>query len=133
MLQVLFPSVVLDKNSVLSGVFPSVTTIRNQIERYKSEYKNCRVVAICEDDEFYISHIPDLELPKFEVKEAEPVDISKSPYDLIILWCKNVKEKDGRYPNKSELKRAWEHETGKVLDNDKGLKLLIEYLSKFGI
>lgn len=130
MLQVLFSSVATDKNSVLPGACPSVPAIRNQINSYKQENPGCRVVCIVENgEEFYVSHIPNLEIPSLEVARNSEI----SPYDLIVLWCRKTLEKDGRYPYKEEICRAWESDTGKQLDPEKGLKILLEYLSKHGI
>jgi hypothetical protein len=128
MLQVLFSSVVLDKNSVLSGAFPSLPIIRNEINKYKLDNKDCRVVCILEDGEnFYVSHIPNLELPTFEVEKPEI-----TPYDLIVTWCKDCKEKEGFYPSRDNLRHAWKKLTNHDL-NDNGLQLLLAYLLKLGI
>ncbi|MFM6007512.1 MAG: hypothetical protein ACKPA7_27260, partial [Sphaerospermopsis kisseleviana] len=51
MLNILFPSVVLDRNSVLSGTFPSLPTLKRMIDTYKKEKlpNDGRLVVIFQD------------------------------------------------------------------------------------
>lgn len=136
MLNILYPSVVLDRNSVLSGAFPALGVLKRNIDRYKSQVsKDCRVVVIGDDSEVYVSHVPPLELAKITV-ENEPKENEKQSIDAllekIINWCKLCYQNHGKYPTIEHLKQVWLEETGKELD-DRGTQLLKEYLSKAGI
>lgn len=146
MLNILYPSVVLDRNSVLSGAFPTVQVMKRMIERYKSQApKDSRIVVVGDDFEVFVSHVPKLELVQINVENAENVesvetaetvqDASKPSMEAllnqIITWCKACKEKYGRYPTVEHLKVAWKDISKQELD-DKGMALLREYLYKSG-
>ncbi len=146
MLNILYPSVVLDRNSVLSGAFPTVQVMKRMIERYKSQApKDSRIVVVGDDFEVFVSHVPKLELVQINV-ESECTDANVEPVqnvesvekpsmefllNQIIIWCKACKEKYGRYPTVEHLKVAWKDISGQELD-DKGTALLREYLYKSG-
>jgi hypothetical protein len=140
MLNILYPSVVLDRNSVLSGAFPTVQVMKRMIERYKAQApKDSRVVVIGDDFEVFVSHVPKLELVQITV-DSESVESVEKPSEKpsmeallnqIITWCKACKEKYGRYPTVDHLKVAWRDISKQELD-DKGMALLREYLYKSG-
>jgi hypothetical protein len=133
MLNILFPSVVLDRNSILSGAFPSLPKIKSMINSYKSELPSeGRVVIINDDSEVFISHIPKLDLIPIEVNEDisdghnDPVAVP-NPIEKISEWCNLCYETYNQYPNRDQIKKAWLDLTGNVL-SDKALDLLIEKL-----
>jgi hypothetical protein len=133
MLNILFPSVVLDRNSILSGAFPSLPKLKSMIDRYKSELPSeGRVVVINDDSEVFISHIPKLDLVPVEVNEDisdsqnDPVAVL-NPIERIKDWCALCYETHNQYPNRDQIKKAWHDLTGKDL-SDKALDLLIEKL-----
>jgi hypothetical protein len=133
MLNILFPSVVLDRNSILSGAFPSLPKIKSMIDRYKSELPSeGRVVVISDDSEVFVSHIPKLDLIPIEVNEDigdsqnDPVAV-QSPIEKIKDWCVLCHQTHNQYPNRDQIKKAWFDLTGKDL-SDIALDLLIEKL-----
>jgi hypothetical protein len=130
MMNILFPSIILDRNSILSGIFPSIPKIKNMIDRYKNESlpKDGRIVAIADDSEFLISHIPKLDLIPIKINEDETISNDDNPIDKIKKWCNLCYEKFNRYPSKELLKKAWLDYTGKDL-SDNALSLLIEKLN----
>jgi len=130
MMNILFPSIVLDRNSILSGIFPSIPKIKNMIDRYKNESlpKDGRIVAIADDSEFLISHIPKLDLIPIKINEDETISNDDNPIDKIKKWCDLCFEKFNRYPSKELIKKAWCDYTGNDL-SDNALSLLIEKLN----
>jgi len=133
MLNILFPSVVLDRNSILSGAFPSLPKIKSMIDRYKSELPSeGRVVIVNDDSEVFCSHIPKLDLIPVEVSEDigdshnDPV-ASPNPIERIKDWCVLCYQTHNQYPSREQIKKAWHDLTGKDL-SDKALDLLIEKL-----
>jgi len=128
MLSILFPSVVLDRNSVLSGAFPSLPKLKSMIDRYKSELPSeGRVVVISDDSEVFVSHIPKLDLVPVEVKEVDEPVTGPNPIKKISEWCNLCYETHNQYPSRDQIKKAWFDLTGNVL-SDKALDLLIEKL-----
>jgi hypothetical protein len=130
MMNILFPTIVLDRNSILSGIFPSIPKIKNMIDRYKNEFlpKDGRIVAIADDSEFLISHIPKLDLIPIKINEDESKSNDDNPIDKIKKWSDLCYEKFNRYPSKELIKKAWFDYTGKDL-SDNALSLLIEKLN----
>ena len=130
MMNILFPTIVLDRNSILSGIFPSIPKIKNMIDRYKNESlpKDGRIVAIADDSEFFISHIPKLDLIPIKINEDVSTSNDDNPIDKIKKWCDLCYEKFTRYPSKELIKKAWHDYTGKDL-SDNALSLLIEKLN----
>jgi energy-coupling factor transporter ATP-binding protein EcfA2 len=133
MLNILFPSVVLDRNSILSGAFPSLPKLKSMIDRYKSELPSeGRTVVVNDDSEVFISHIPKLDLVPIEVNENigdsqnDPV-ASPNPIEKIKDWCALCHQTHNQYPSRDQIKKAWLDLTGNDL-SDKALDLLIEKL-----
>jgi energy-coupling factor transporter ATP-binding protein EcfA2 len=133
MLNILFPSVVLDRNSILSGAFPSLPKLKSMIDRYKSEIPSeGRIVVINDDSEVFCSHIPKLDLIPIEVNEDigdsqnDPVAV-QSPIERIKDWCNLCYETHNQYPSRDQIKKAWHDLTSQDL-SDKALDLLIEKL-----
>jgi hypothetical protein len=135
MLNILFPSIVLDRNSILSGAFPSLPKLKNMINSYKSELPSeGRVVIISDDSEVFVSHIPRLDLVPVELNEDknvsdrqnEPV-AGQNPIERIRDWCVLCFEAYNQYPNREQIKQAWLELTGNDL-SDIALDLLIEKL-----
>jgi energy-coupling factor transporter ATP-binding protein EcfA2 len=135
MLNILFPSVVLDRHSILSGAFPSLPKIKSMINSYKSELPSeGRVVVISDDSEVFVSHVPKLDLVPVEIAEDENIADNKNepvagqnPIERIKDWCRLCYETHEQYPDRSQIKQAWLDLTGKDL-SDKALDLLIEKL-----
>jgi len=132
MLNILFPSVVLDRNSILSGAFPSLPKMKSMINSYKSELpSDARLVVIADDSDVYISHIPKLDLIPIEVSEAENSQnesaTGQNPIERIKEWCGLCFEAYKKYPDRSQIKKAWHDLTGSDL-SDIALDLLIEKL-----
>jgi hypothetical protein len=130
MMNILFPSIILDRNSILSGIFPSIPKIKNMIDRYKNESlpKDGRIVAIADDSEFLISHIPKLDLIPIKINEDKTISNDDNPIDKIKKWCDLCYEKFNRYPSKELIKKAWYDYKGNDL-SDNALSLLIEKLN----
>ena len=141
MLQILFPSVLMDKNSVLSGAIPNINSLKHKMTQYKSDKQSdVRVVGICDDTDFYFSHVPNLKLVNVETDNSttntttqqNPNTVTQpTPYDMIADWCKECLEKHQRLPNDVELLGAWKQLKGVEL-TEAGLKVLKEYLTKLG-
>jgi|GEM_PF-6958529 len=141
MLQILFPSVLMDRNSILSGAIPAINSLKHKITQYKADKKSdVRVVGICDDAEFYISHVPNLRLVSVESENVEttattPQDSATAPqptpYDMIADWCKECLAQHSRLPNDAELCQAWKQLKGIDL-TEAGLQILKEYLTKLG-
>ena len=131
MLNILFPSIVLDRNSILSGAFPSLPKMRNMMEKYKNEElpNDARLVVIADDSEVYVSHIPKLDLIPINIKEDEniKVDENKNPVEKIKNWCDLCFEKYQRYPDREHIKQAW-FELCAIELSDSALNLLLEKL-----
>ena len=131
MLNILFPSIVLDRNSILSGAFPSLPKMRNMMEKYKNEElpNDARLVVIADDSEVYISHIPKLDLIPIQVSEDENIkeDENKNPIEKIKNWCDLCFEKYQRYPDREHIKKAW-FELCAIELSDSALDLLLEKL-----
>ena len=135
MINILFPSVVLDRNSILSGAFPSLPKIKSMIDRYKSELPSeGRVVIVNDDSEVFVSHVPRLDLVPVEITEGENISdgqnepvTGQNPIERIKDWCNLCFEKYKQYPNREQIKQAWLDLTGKDL-SDIALDLLIEKL-----
>jgi energy-coupling factor transporter ATP-binding protein EcfA2 len=135
MLNILFPSVVLDRNSILSGAFPSLPKIKSMINSYKSEVPSeGRVVIVNDDSEVFVSHIPKLDLIPVEVSEDKNISDSQNepvtgqnPIKRIKEWCVLCYEAYNQYPNREQIKQAWRDLTGNDL-SDIALDLLIEKL-----
>ena len=134
MLNILFPSVVLDRHSILSGAFPSLPKIKNMINSYKSELPSeGRVVVINDDSEVFCSHIPKLDLVPVEIKDENIADnqnesaTGQNPIERIKEWCGLCFEAYSQYPNRDQIKKAWHDLTGSDL-SDIALDLLMEKL-----
>jgi hypothetical protein len=135
MLNILFPSVVLDRHSILSGAFPSLPKLKGMINSYKSELPSeGRIVIINDDSEVFCSHIPKLDLVPVEVSEDKNISDSQNnpatgqnPIERIKEWCVLCFETHNQYPNREQIKQAWLDLTGKDL-SDKALDLLMEKL-----
>jgi energy-coupling factor transporter ATP-binding protein EcfA2 len=135
MLNILFPSVVLDRHSILSGAFPSLPKIKSMINSYKSELpREGRIVIVNDDSEVFVSHIPRLDLVPVELNEGDNVgDIEnnpatgQNPIERIKEWCGLCFESYKQYPDRSQIKKAWLDLTGNDL-SDIALDLLIEKL-----
>jgi hypothetical protein len=131
MLCVLFPSVVLDRNSVLSGSFPSLPVLRKMIEKYKIESlpNDGRLVVIGNDTEVFISHIPNLNQVEVKTEEEREEIVNKpaNPVLQIKKWCDLCFEQYQRYPSPELIKKAWLEYTGQEL-TEQALQLLIEKL-----
>ncbi|MFM6159099.1 MAG: hypothetical protein ACKPE3_39995, partial [Sphaerospermopsis kisseleviana] len=127
MLNVLFPSVVLDRNSVLNGSFPSLPTIKRMIDTYKNESlpDDGRLVVISHDTDVFISHIPNLNQVKIQIENEETNE--ENPVLKIKKWCDLCYQTYQRYPNSEQIKKAWFEYTGNDL-SDQGLDLLIDKL-----
>jgi len=137
MLQILFPSVLMDRNSILSGAIPNINSLKHKITQYKSDKpSDVRVVGICDDADFYFSHVPNLRLVSVETEQTPAQQDSATtpqptPYDLIADWCKDCLAHHKRLPNDTELLGAWKQL--KSIDlTDAGLQILKEYLTKLG-
>lgn len=123
---VFFGNILLDRNNVFSGVLPPISEIKSEIEYYKSTFKQNRIVGTVIDDVFQITHVPDLELPKFEVvtdkntTDNDLISVAKSWY----LDCiqNNIK------PTDNEIKDFWCKISGEAL-TDNGLKLLLQKIN----
>jgi calcineurin-like phosphoesterase family protein len=144
MLNILFPSIVLDRNSILSGAFPSLPKIKLMMEKYKNEElpSEARLVVIADDSEVFISHVPKLDLIPIEIKEDENISTNQNevdtaqkntnsddinPIQKIKNWCDLCFEKYQRYPDREHIKTAWLELTGNDL-SDNALSLLMEKL-----
>jgi len=135
MLNILFPSVVLDRNSILSGAFPSLPRIKSMINNYKSNLPSeGRVVVISDDSEVFCSHIPKLDLIPIQISEDANISDSQNnpatgqnPIERIKEWCGLCYEAYNQYPNREQIKKAWFDLTGNDL-SDKALDLLMEKL-----
>jgi len=143
MLNILFPSVVLDRNSILSGAFPTLPKMKLMIDRYKSELPDgARIAIINDDSEVFVSHIPKLDLIPINIKEDENISDSQNevvtaqnnhqsddinPIEKIKNWCNLCFEKYQRHPDREHIKKAWYELTDKEL-SDSALNLLIEKL-----
>jgi calcineurin-like phosphoesterase family protein len=144
MLNILFPSIVLDRNSILSGAFPSLPKIKSMMEKYKNEElpSEARLVVIADDSEVFISHVPKLDLIPIQINEDENISDSQNevvtgqnntnsetnnPVIRIKKWCDLCYQKYQKYPDREHIKIAWLDLTGNEL-SDSGLDLLIDKL-----
>jgi calcineurin-like phosphoesterase family protein len=144
MLNILFPSIVLDRNSILSGAFPSLPKIKSMMEKYKNEElpSDARLVVIADDSEVFISHIPKLDLIPINIKEDENIADNQNevvtgqnnhqsddinPIEKIKNWCNLCFETYNRYPDREHIKTAWLELTGNDL-SDNALNLLMDKL-----
>jgi calcineurin-like phosphoesterase family protein len=144
MLNILFPSIVLDRNSILSGAFPSLPKIKSMMEKYKNEElpSDARLVVIADDSEVFISHVPKLDLIPIQISEDENTSTNQNepatdqnntnsddinPVIRIKKWCDLCYEKYQKYPDREHIKIAWLDLTGNEL-SDSGLDLLIDKL-----
>jgi len=142
MLNILFPSIVLDRNSILSGAFPSLPKIKSMMEKYKNEElpSDARLVVIADDSEMFISHVPKLDLIPIQVSEDENIADNQNepatgqnnhqsddinPIEKIKNWCDLCFEKYNRYPDREHIKQAWLELTGNNLSKN-ALDLLME-------
>lgn len=64
---IFFGNILLDRNNVFSGVLPSISEMKNEIEYYRNTFKQTRIVGLVINDEFRISHVPDLKHPEFKI------------------------------------------------------------------
>ena len=135
MLNILFPSIVLDRNSILSGAFPSLPKIKSMMEKYKNEElpSDARLIVIADDCDVYMSHIPKLDLIPININEDDNIAQNNinsddiNPIEKIKNWCNLCFEKYQRYPDKSHIKTAWLELTGNDL-SENALSLLMEKL-----
>ena len=129
MLNILFPSVVLDRNTVLSGSFPTLPVMKKMISDYKNQIlpSDARLVIIADDTDVFISHVPNLNPVQIKIEETENQDDIDNPVLKIKKWCDLCYQTHQRYPNRELIKKAWLDYTGNVL-SDKGLDLLIDKL-----
>ena len=135
MLNILFPSIVLDRNSILSGAFPSLPKIKSMMEKYKNEElpSDARLIVIADDCDVYMSHIPKLDLIPININEDDNIAQNNTnsddinPIEKIKNWCNLCFEKYQRYPDKSHIKTAWLELTGNDL-SENALSLLMEKL-----
>ena len=135
MLNILFPSIVLDRNSILSGAFQSLPKIKSMMEKYKNEElpSDARLIVIADDCDVYMSHIPKLDLIPININEDDNIAQNNTnsddinPIEKIKNWCNLCFEKYQRYPDKSHIKTAWLELTGNDL-SENALSLLMEKL-----
>jgi hypothetical protein len=144
MLNILFPSIVLDRNSILSGAYPTLPKMKSMMENYKNQVlpNEARMVVINDDSEVFISHVPKLDLIPIQIKENENISNSQNevdtgqnntnsddinPIEKIKNWCDLCFEKYQRYPDREHIKTAWLELTGNDL-SDNALSLLMEKL-----
>ena len=135
MINILFPSIVLDRCSILSGAFPSLPKMKLMMDRFKSEIPlNGRMVMINDDSNVFVSYIPKLDLMTVKISEDENIsNVEKTdfkgqnPIDRMKKWCDLCYEKYNVYPSRELLKKAWHEETGHDL-SENALDLLIEKL-----
>jgi len=123
---VFFGNILLDRNNVFSGILPSISEIKSEIEYYKSIFKQDRIVGIVINDEFKITHIPDLILPIFEV-----VTDKNTTNDLILVaknWYSDCIQNNIK-PTDNEIKEFWCKISGESL-TDNGLKLLLQKINR---
>lgn len=137
MINILFPSVVLDRNTVLSGSFPTLPTIKRMIDKYKTDSlpNDGRLIIITDDSDVYISHVPNLNNVIVQVENEQSqtsVDNEENPVLKIKKWCDLCFESYQRYPSRELIKKAWIDFTGNEL-SDKGLDFLIDKLKDFDI
>ena len=131
MLNILFPSIVLDRNNILSSALPSIPKLKNMMEYYKNHELpiDGRMVIVLDDSESYISHIPNLNLADINISKDDNISDDNNPIDKIKKWCYLCYEKFQVYPSRELLKKAWFDETNQDL-SDSALDFLIE---KIGI
>ena len=105
MINVIFPSILLDRNNIFSGNYPSIRKIKSMIDNYKNQSlpSNARIVGIADDSDFYISHIPKLDLIKIEIDNSD----DNNPIDKIKKWSDLCYQKYNIYPSKELIKKAW--------------------------
>ena len=143
MINILFPAIVLDRNSILSGAFPSLPKMKLMMEDYKYNHlpNDGRMVVVNDDSNVFISHIPKLDLmtvkisfdenisnvEKTEFKTENDTNSEKNPIDKIRKWCDLCFQKYQVYPSKTLIKKAWFEETNQDL-SDVAVNLLIEKL-----
>ena len=143
MINILFPAIVLDRNSILSGAFPSLPKMKLMMEDYKYNHlpNDGRMVVVNDDSNVFISHIPKLDLmtvkisfdenisnvEKTEFKTENDTNSEKNPIDKIRKWCDLCFQKYQVYPSKMLIKKAWFEETNQDL-SDVAVNLLIEKL-----
>jgi hypothetical protein len=134
MLHILFPSVVLDRNTVLSGSFPALPIIKKMLDRYKNESlpTDGRLVVIGDDTDVYVSHVPNLNLVRINLKNEENQNNAENqnnenPVLKIKKWCDLCFATYKIYPTKELIRKTWMDLTGSDL-SEKGLNLLIEKL-----
>lgn len=135
MLQILFSSVVLDRNSVLSGAFPTLPVLKKQIDRYKSQIPDedkKRICVICDDSDVFIAHTPTLELVKINTHTQDSPQPAKTTtnsinyqesFQKIKAWCDDCFREYGKFPTDEEIKIGWQRLTGIDLSVE-GLGLL---------
>lgn len=139
MINILFPAIVLDRNSILSGAFPSLPKMKLMMEDYKYNHlpNDGRMVVINDDSNVFISHIPKLDLMTVKISDDENIsnvektefktNSENNPIDKIRKWCDLCFEKYQVYPSKELIKKAWLEETNQDL-SDVAVNLLIEKL-----
>lgn len=137
MINILFPSIVLDRNSILSGAYPSLPKLKSMMDNYKYQVlpNDARMVVINDDSDVYISHIPKLDLIPIQINEDVNISNDKNedgtPQNNPILkikdWSDLCYEKYKRYPDKNQIKIVWKNLTNNEL-SEKALDLLIEKL-----
>ena len=124
MLNILFPSVALDRNNILSGSFPTIPKIKSMINSYADTIpKESRIVLIADDNDVYVSHIPKLTMPKINIKDNEIIDD-----DILKIkkWCDLCYEKYQKYPDKEHIKTAYFETTNRQLNDIELDDLLIK-------
>lgn len=132
MINILFPSIVLDRCSILSGAFPSLPKMKLMMDRFKSEIPlNGRMVMINDDSNVFVSYIPKLDLIPVKISEDENIEKTdfkgQNPIDKMRKWCDLCCQKYNLYPSRELLKKAWYEETNQEL-SENALDLLIEKL-----
>ena len=137
MLNILFPSIVLDRNSILSCAFPSLPKMKSMMEKYKNEElpSDARLIVIADDCDVYMSHIPKLDLIPININEDDNIADSQNevntaqnntnsetnnPVIRIKKWCDLCYEKYQKHPDREHIKIAWLDLTGNEL-SDSGL------------
>jgi hypothetical protein len=125
MLQILFGGIVLDRNSPLSGAFPSKLTIKKEIEAYKASNPEVRVVYIKDDYTTFPSHIPHLILP--EVNVVESSEVKDSDFEKVYLVTEGYFKTNPDKLTLDNVRLIWSRLT-KVELNDTELQYLYEKL-----
>lgn len=129
MLNILFPSVVLDRNSVLSGSFPTLPKLKNMIDSYKNTSlpSDGRLVVIADDSDVYVSHVPKLDLAIIKISNDPDNNDENNPIAKIKKWCDLCFATYQKYPTQEQIKTAWLEHTKQELSDD-ALNLLLEKL-----